>query len=306
MRPVTGVGSLPHLDPAAAAEFVLSTATVPYLPQLPARHPEEGMLLQWGDGLCGCGAGGAFGLGFGSPPGDRTEALVGAEHLLADLAGDTTFVKTQATGPITLAAAMLAGGHPGDGLEDCLIPGLLERVYRHLDTIRERLPGAEVLLIYDEPALAVLEERGFAVDEDGGLGLLAAALAATPVPAGVHCCGDAAWGRIAALRPDAISLDIAELGLRFVESVPALAEAVSAGTRMIWGAVPAAPAPLPDTEELVARLRRAEGTLVMAGADLRRLDEAWLTPACGLGALGVEDAAAVASAVGELAEALDG
>ena len=118
MRAVTGVGSLPHGDPAAAAEFVLSTATIPYLPQLPARHPEEGMLLQWGDGLCGCGAGGTFGLGYGLPPGDRSEALAGAEGLLEALPAETPLVKTQATGPITLAAAMLAGGHPGSGLED--------------------------------------------------------------------------------------------------------------------------------------------------------------------------------------------
>ena len=306
MRPVTGVGSLPHTDPAAAAGFVLETTTIPYLPQLPARHPEEGMLLQWGDGLCGCGAGGAFGLGYGVPPGERAEALVGVESALRALPTNTPFVKTQATGPITLAAAMLAGGHPGEALADCLIPGLLERVYRHLDTIEARLPSAEILLVYDEPALAVLEERGFAVDEAGGLGLLAAVLDATPVPAGVHCCGDASWGGVAALRPAAISLDVAGLGLRFTESLPALAEAVSRGTRMIWGAVPAAPAPLPDVDELTARLRRAEGSLVMAGADLRRLDDAWLSPACGLGALGLDDAAAVARQVLELAEELDG
>jgi len=215
-------------------------------------------------------------------------------------------VKTQATGPITLAAAMLAGGHPGDGLADCLVSGLLQRVSDHLAAVRERLPDAEIVLVYDEPALAVLEEGGFTVDEGGGLGLLAEVLRSSPVPAGVHCCGDAAWDRVAALRPAVISFDVAELGLRFAETAPAIAAAVSAGTRIIWGAVPAAAFPLLPIDELAARLRRAEGTLVMAGADMRRLDEAWLSPACGLGALGIDNAAAVASRLAELAGDLDG
>ena len=76
---ITGIGSLPHLDPVDAAFFVLDTTTIPYLPQLPNRHPAERMLPQWGDGLCGCGfVDSELGLQYGVPAGDRTEDLCGA------------------------------------------------------------------------------------------------------------------------------------------------------------------------------------------------------------------------------------
>ena len=44
----TGIGSLPHDDPAAAAELVLRCLPeLPSVPQLPGRDPREGMLAQW-------------------------------------------------------------------------------------------------------------------------------------------------------------------------------------------------------------------------------------------------------------------
>ena len=111
---ITGIGSLPHLDPMAAALFVLDTTDVAYLPQLPNRSPAERMLPQWGAGLCGCGySDSELGLSYGADQDDRSDAFVGAAALLRLLPPDLEAVKTQATGPVTLAAAMLAAGHPG-------------------------------------------------------------------------------------------------------------------------------------------------------------------------------------------------
>jgi len=56
----------------------------------------------------------------------------------------------------------------------------------------------------------------------------------------------------------------------------------------------------------VTRIRRAEGTLVLAGADIRRLDEAWISPACGMAAVTVDQAAAVAARVADVAAELNG
>ena len=88
---ITGVGSLPHLDPVAAALFVLDTTDVPYLPQLPNRSAQERMLPQWGDGICGCGySDSELGLVYGAEQGDRSAAFVGADTLLRVLPQDTT------------------------------------------------------------------------------------------------------------------------------------------------------------------------------------------------------------------------
>jgi methionine synthase II (cobalamin-independent) len=300
VRGTTGVGSLPHLGPAQAAAFA-TACSVPYLPQLPVRHGAESMLRQWGDGLCGCGPSGT-GLAYGVPAGPLHEAFVGAAAALERLGPGADLVKTQATGPITLGAAMRAAGHPGPGLWECVTDGLIDRIGRHLATIREQAPSAEIVLMLDEPTLGVVDWA--APGGDAALRALQAVMERSPVPAGLHCCGDADWGPVCELAPAFISSDIGALGPRFVASAPDLAREVSSGTRIIWGAVPADHPPLPSVDTLVARVRRAEGVLVLAGADGRVLDEAWLSPACGLAGLTVESAERVAARLDEVAGAL--
>jgi hypothetical protein len=300
----TGVGSLPHEDQADAAAWA-AAPSIPYLPQLPNRHPEEGMLLQWGDGLCGCGPGAPdAGLRFGVAPGPRDEAFVGAGAALGALtAAPPPLVKTQATGPITLATAMAAGGHPGDGLWECVVAGLVERITEHLAWVAGRLPGSQILLVVDEPALVAVDRRSPGA-RDALDALSRVVRQVEPADVGIHCCGDADWGAVAAVGADWFSFDTSELGARFVDGVPDLARAVAAGSRIIWGAVPTDSLPLPSVETLVSRVRRAEGLLVLAGADVRRLDEGAVSPACGLARLTVDTAAQVSALVDDVAEAL--
>ncbi len=293
---VTGVGSLPHRDPGEAARFVLDTTDVPYLPQLPHRHPAESMLAQWGDGLAGCGAGpDGLGLRHGAPVGDRREAFGGAAALLDTLPRLTPLVKTQATGPVTLAMAALAGGAPAVGLWDAVVTGLVARVAEHLAWIGQRLPAADVLLVLDEPALAGLSQPDFPAGWREAKRALEQTMAALPVRPGIHCCGEADWALVAALRPASISWDVAGLGPDFPASAPAMARAVAGGTGIMWGVAPATPPPLPDAAELVDRYRRVEGELLVAGAPAGRLAaRPLLTPACGLAGLTIDQAAAVA------------
>ncbi len=295
----TGVGSLPHDDPDAAAGFVLETADVPYLPQLPNRHNEEGMLLQWGDGLAGCGPDpGGLGLRCGTPIGPRHEAFIGAAALLDSFDRDPPIVKTQATGPVTLATALLAGGHDGAGLWDEVAEGLESRVRRHVAWLQNRLPESRVVLVYDEPALVGLGVPRFPVDPDRAATAIAAALDAVDIETGIHCCGDTDWGLVASLRPDFLSFDVAAIAGDFGGAAEAVAAAVAEGMKIMWGVVPASAPPLPDVEDLSARLRRYEGTLNMAGAPIDRLaGEIWVSPACGLAGLTVAQAEHVAATV---------
>lgn len=300
---VTGVGSLPHRDPVAAAEFVLATTDVPYLPQLPLHDPAEGMLAQWGDGLAGCGAEpGGLGLRHGIEPRGRAAAFGGAAALLAALPPGTPLVKTQATGPVTLATALRAGGAAARGLWDAVVGGLVARIGAHVDWVAARLPAAEVVLVLDEPALAGLPIDGFPVAGADAEAALRATLAALPVPAGIHCCGDTDWGMVARLRPRWLSWDVGALGPGFAEGADDLAAAVAAGTGVIWGVAPTAPPPLPAPEDLVGRFRRVEGALLVAGAPADRLAaDTWLTPACGLAGVGEAHAATVAATVRDVA-----
>ncbi len=304
---ITGIGSLPHADPLEAARFVLDTVDVPYLPQLPNRHPAERMLPQWGDGLCGCGwSGSELGLGYGAPPGDRAEAMVGYQTLLNMLPPDIERVKTQATGPVTLATAMIAAGHPpGDTLFECLVDGLVERITAHLDSIRSRLPRTEIIIALDEPALSGLGGRSSPIGDDSAGRILRLVMESLPIRPGIHCCGPADWSLVASLEPAWISWDIDALGPQFERDREDLAAAIAAGTRIMWGVAPAVMGSPP--RDLVSRLQRAIGTLVVGGADMAALDDrALYTPSCGLAGLTEGQAEIVArtvrSVVGELSE----
>lgn len=303
---VTGVGSLPHDDASIAASFVQATTDIPYLPQLPNRHPAEGMLRQWGDGLCGVGGvDEGIGLRYAAPESDRAEAFVGATALLK--MNDGAEIKTQFTGPLTLTLALLAAGAPRDGLWDCVVEGLSSRLDRHLEMIRSTRPEIEVIVVMDEPALVMFapgREPG-PIPIDQAAEAIARVFAAAPVPAGIHVCGDTDWRTIAGLRPAWLSWDLAGLGDGFLAATDAIAEAVSEGTGIMWGVVPTDPAPI-DEGTVRSRYGTAVTRLVLEGIPIETLTHnALATPACGLAGLTIGGAEVVMDRLRSLAETLD-
>jgi methionine synthase II (cobalamin-independent) len=303
---ITGVGSLPHTDAFEAAAFVAATTDVAYLPQLPNRERGEGMLRQWGEGLCGAGGvDDGIGLRFGAPRQSASEAFVGASMMLEVLDADQ--VKTQFTGPVTLFLALLAAGCPSTGLWDGVIDGLAERIRAHLEMIGSARPNAEVILVMDEPALVtfapgrpegpVLAEPAFEA--------ITRVLAEAPVPTGIHVCGDTDWRSLAGLQPAWLSWDLAALGDGFLMSTDAIAEAVSEGTGIMWGMVPTDPAPI-DTDRIRSRYGTAVTRLVIDGAPVDALTRASLaTPACGLAGLSIGGAELVMDRLRQVVEVLD-
>ena len=116
----TGIGSLPHTDPRAAAEVVVRCLPeFPAAPQLPNRDPREGVLAQW----------------LGALPEleiapDGTVTVLGASNAAPECRWDThahagllsfldvaaaldtppVRVKAQITGPLTLGVALVDAG----------------------------------------------------------------------------------------------------------------------------------------------------------------------------------------------------
>lgn len=289
---VTGIGSLPHDDADEAARFVLDTVDLPYLPQLPNRHPEEGMIAQWGDGLCSCGADGRGELRYGRGTGPREEAFVGAAALVA--VGPHDSVKTQVTGPVTMATALARAGHPETGLWDCVVDGLLQRLADHLAWVAGL--ARQTFVFVDEPALVAFGPEGRpAASAPDAVAALLRFFADAPAPLGLHCCGPTDWALVASLRPTVIAWDLETLDRGLGEAGPALAEAFSAGTVPCWGIVPARSGPVAPPR---ARYGAAVARLVLEGAPVDSLTaNAWFSPACGLAALSVEWADRVARSV---------
>jgi hypothetical protein len=305
---------MPGTDPAEAMRIILGELPeLPHLAELPARGV--------GADLTGRTAGLLVDLPVEATPsgwrfaGRPGRDLSRARSLLAtDLdvleetaAGYRGPLKIQVCGPWTLAATTELARSQEAALADPgavadLTASLAEGVAAHVGEARKRVPGAQVLLQLDEPALPMV--LAASVPTASGLNRLPAPepadaeahLSAVIQAAGafaiVHCCAPSVpFGMIRAVGAEAVSFD---LGLLRREEEDGLAEAAEVGLGILAGAVPAT---APGTAE------GGTGQLPGPGETARRVVELWrrmgwpgatgagpaevagqvvLTPACGL------------------------
>jgi hypothetical protein len=312
---VTGIGSLPFVDPAEAVAFVARHCPeVPFLPEPPLRQLTDGALAQVLDGW-GRSAAGEVALaeedlprfvgGLRSSPPDLA-GWVGEAFARLDLAlsrGDLPVaraVKVQLTGPITLSWLVKVDAEPAS-LRPSLVATLAERVCRQAAWAVRSLDGhgIPVLVVLDEPALGlvggadecswwpvhVLSQVCEVIREEGGL-------------AGVHCCTSADPAVAAATGADLLSFDArGSLGRQ-----PSLASHWRAGRSTAFGLVAS------NDDEGVAGERFGEWLGWCPPDDLASAARRTLvTATCGLGLLDAEQACRsfrTAQAVGDLVSAV--
>ncbi|MCV2488816.1 methionine synthase [Geodermatophilus sp. YIM 151500] len=293
----TGIGSLPGTDPAEALRTVLGELPdLPHLPELPGRGA--------GADLIGRSAALLVDLAVDlTPAGWRLVPRPGvdqrraSEFLARDLdalhdgaEGWTGPFKVQAAGPWTLAAGL----ERSRGERAVVDPGarrdlgqsLVEGVAAHVAAVRARVPGARVVVQFDEPSVPAVLQGGLptasgwgklpAVDAPDVEAELAVLVAALPVPVVVHCCAPRMpLDLFRAAGAAALSFD---LGL--VQDLDAVGSAVDAGTHLFAGVVPGTDASLPAPKATASRVRAWWNELGFPAAGLA--DAVTLTPACGL------------------------
>lgn len=293
---VTGIGSLPGTDPAEACRLVFGELPdLPYLPELPDRGAPADLVGRGVALLVDLPAEiAASGWRFTSRAGHE---LRRARDLLArDLDaleeqadGYTGPLKVQVAGPWTLAASVeLPSGHKAvrdAGATRDLAASLGEGLRAHVDELGRRVPGARLVVQFDEPALprvlrgAVPTPSGYgtvrAVEEAIVEQVLGELLALAPTPV-VHCCAaDAPIALLQRAGANAIALDA---GLLTTAHNDALGEAVEAGVSLWLGVIPSEAEP--DFHEARATLRRLWSALGFAAEQLP--GSVVPTPACGL------------------------
>ncbi|MEW2416854.1 methionine synthase [Streptomyces sp. NPDC046866] len=295
----TGVGSLPGGDAREAAKTVTgSFEEFPYLAELPARGPGADMI------------GRSLGLlvemyAHVEPSGWRISDRPGRDTRRArswlgeDLDALEEFtqgyegrLKVQAVGPWTLAAALeLHGGEAM--LQDAgacrdLAGSLAEGLRGHLADVRRRVPGAEIVLQFDEPSLtAVLRGRvrtasGYrtyrAVDRQVVEGTLRELFAVHDGDVIVHSCApEVPFGMLRRAGAAGVSFDFSLLTEREDD---ALGEAVESGVKLFAGVVPGTDAPLSDPGGSVMGVRKLWRRLGLAPGTLA--ESVVVTPSCGL------------------------
>ena len=313
----TGVGSLPGTDPAEASRLVFGELPdLPHLPELPARGPgadltgrSAALLVDLPADLT------PTGWRFTTRPGRdlrRARNLLSADlDALEEVAdGYQGPLKIQVCGPWTLAATIELSRSQDPALADPgavadLTASLAEGVTAHVADVRNRVPGARVLLQLDEPALPAV----IAGDVPTASGLnrlpvpepfdvetsLRSVLSAAARFTLVHCCATSVpFGMIKSAGAHGVGFDLSKL--RRAEE-DALAEVVEAGLGIFVGVVPATgPAVLDDAEragapqspsarqtaERVIEVWERMGWPAAAGGPGSVSAQVVLTPACGL------------------------
>ena len=172
---VTGIGSMPGTDSAEAARIVAGELDIPHLVELPARGPGGDMLGRTlalvssatgefaaettpdGWRLAGGRSGGDLGRQMRRGVSWLAEDV---DRMELELAGFTGRVKVQVTGPWTLAAGVEAvrGTRLVADAGACsdLAAALAEALAEHVAMIGRRIPGAQVVVQVDEPALPIV------------------------------------------------------------------------------------------------------------------------------------------------------
>lgn len=312
--------------PEAVRRSLGELPDLPFVPELPARGVTAAMT--------GRTLAVVEGLGFDlQPAGWRLTDAPGIDHrraasllaqdldVLEELAqGYEGALKVQLAGPWTLAATVERPR--GDrlvadsGARRELAQALAEGITGHLADLRRRVPGAELVVQVDEPALpAVLAGQvptasGFGrhrsvkpPEASEALGWCFDAITAAGASTVAHCCaGNVPFSLLRGAGAAGVSFDLDQLG---VEQYDDLGTLIDDGARLYLGVVPSIDPPRVPTSKQVAE--RVERLLDMIGFASEEVGgHLVLTPTCGLAGASASYARTALSLVQESAARLRG
>jgi hypothetical protein len=289
-----GVGSLPHRDTVAAAEFSVDAFDVMTMPSLPRRSPAESPIAQALVGAPGVTLGqyGTVAIDVaGLDPSaavhtelwrDSFAGLRAALELAAER-GLSGAVKWQFVGPISVGLALTRAG----ATSNVAFPMAARLVRSHLrfltESVAKALPDSPQLVVLDEPFLDDLMTHDFPIAPDEAIDLLSSAMAAVEprVTVGVHTCGEVDLAPLLASGPKVLSLPARSPLVGYAGYVE---QFLRADGWIIWGAVPTEGPIGGGAGRATGRLRALWRDLVERGCDPERLRrQCLISPQCGLG-----------------------
>jgi hypothetical protein len=306
----TGIGSLPYATAEAAVAHVLDHyGPLPFVPQLPQASAQEGMLAQAAAGLPLVEL-------------DETGRSLRAAGRVADLraAWDEWLrrpldsieppatlhrqvwqaikdslpaggrLKSQVTGPITFAAALLPFPDEAGAVRDRVglaAQVIVRRAEWELEQIRQA--GRTAVLFLDEPGLGASGGRKDLAD--AAYGALRETITELRARAprgsliGLHCCAPASWEQVLSLPLDLVSFDAARYLDDFLARRAGLTAFLERDGVVAWGVIPTERSPGWTVPTALASWRTRTAAALGDRADLcsRAFEQLLFTPACGTG-----------------------
>ncbi len=332
------IGSLPHVDPAAALDVVFDHLPFcPHWPQLPARSLLEQMEYQFSQTVPGVTvdeAGRRLVVDVHSesflPALERFwERAMAAEdgidlsHFAVDEAHapglfalqsrlwgrpPPPFVKGQCTGPFTMGLGLTTTDDRALYYDETLRDVVIRAVALHARWQARQLArlGSGVIMAVDEPVLSSFGSTAMiTVSREQVVAALREAvvgLHAENALVSTHCCGNTDWSMIIDAGVDILSFDAFELGDRMAIYAPDIRRLLEGGGWLAWGIVPSRPEVNHFTAvALIERLHAAHEVMASRGILLDLIRErTLLTPSCGTGSMDVPRAVRVYELLAEL------
>ncbi len=299
---VTGIGSLPHLDPGEAVRFVAEVCPeIPFWPQLPRRDPREGLVAHTLAGLESLLEPKGDSIGFRIPrdkartfikvldqaPGDLTRDHAAGFFAFKNALASGRFphagvIKAHVTGPVTLGSHLWLEGKTFAQDPD-LIRSVAARVISvalwQLESLDRQ--GRPVVMFVDEPSIATVGRMIMNPEMAhlrAAVGTVLRAIESAGGLSGLHCCGRFPFALLEQLRPNILSFD-AFHGMEAFGADPAARAYIEEGGVVAYGLVPAIPERTEvEPRELRQRWKRTFSPELLGRAARQSL----VTPTCGL------------------------
>jgi len=325
----TAIGSMPHTNPDEACRAVLRyLSAVPAWPQLPGRSFTENMYVQFSEAFPGINVSmederitvdrsvdldpGLERLHAAYTENDTTDYAIGTDyaaglHAFLDCPLSSPLaVKGQVTGPISWGLCVT------DPVNYVIYDETLaEALARHLrlkaiwqERALSRL-STNTIIFVDEPYLTSLGTPFVSLPTERVVPLLEETLDGIAGLKGLHCCGAADWSMVMGLPIDILSFD----AYNYADSLSVYPDELKAflarGGTVAWGIVPNDEEALSKETlaSLADRLEEAMAPFTRIGSSFRGLvEQALLTPSCGLASLSIEAAELALERLAELSD----
>ena len=332
---ISAVGSFPHTDGKEISQQLFDGLDIPVWPQLPKRNFRESMYVQYGAVLPCIVEDEERSKIFFDVSGDR---LVELDEFYARYeANDLDYfglkpdyaqgffdfleklpeykgewVKGQVTGPVSFGLTVtdqdLRASLYNEILADVIVKNMVMNARWQVRQLRQY--GHEVLIFIDEPYMSAFGSSFISLEQEQVVTLLNEVIRAIHAEggyAGVHCCGNTDWVLLLETEIDMINFDAFNYFENFALFAPQVKTFIERDGVIAWGLVPNDDHVRGlEAEDLVERFRhgvallseRAGGGLTSEQIETHSI----LTPACGLGSVGMElaeGALALLKATGE-------
>lgn len=323
----TGIGSLPHTDPAEACRIILDSVDIPFWPQLPHRSFLELMVPQYSEGFpfvriegdnihAGPAQEDALSAFYEAVAGNSgfpiSEEYAAGLYAFLNILGQQSLrfgtIKGHITGPLTFALSLTdKEKRPiffDDEMKELSLELLKGKARWQIGMLK---PFADKVMIFiDEPVLSALGTSAYiGVSNDEARRMLrevAGHIRECGGIAAIHCCGNSDWPLVISSGIDVLNFDAYSFGDTLSLYPEEMQAFIDNNGYIAWGVVPTTDA-IKDVNLQVLHEKLEQGltSLEKTGIPKDRLrQQVLITPSCGTGSLDVENALKVFSLLKEL------